>query len=266
MTRKTLLGSNATAKVYLSESKSGVLTVVKESRDSFALNAEAQMLKLLSPYVRVPEVFILEDHRLVMEHIPNDGTCGDACEEQIAEILAALHRNSAELFGLGFDTTIGPFRQSNRPRSSWIDFYREERVLDFAVKAFDEGRIDAAMRTRVEKIASDFGDLLNEPKKPSLLHGDVWSGNVLTLQDRFAALIDPAAYYGHSEMELAFIGMFNTFGKRFYTRYHALRPIEPGFFEHRADLYRIFPYLVHIRAFGNGYLGGLDAILTRAGY
>lgn len=263
MRQRTVLGNNSIATVYLETDTANRKTVVKESKESFALEAEAKMLKLLSPHIRVPEVFILEDNRLVMEYIPNDSSGGDNCEEEIAEALAALHSNTADLYGLDFDTTIGPYRQSNRPRDNWIDFYREERVLDFTAKAFDEKRIGSTTLKRIEKVAAAFDKMLLEPAKPSLLHGDLWSGNVLTKENRFAALIDPATFYGHFEMELAFIGMFRTFGKRFYHRYAELRPIEAGFFETRADLYRIFPYLVHVRAFGESYLVGLENILKR---
>jgi len=264
--KRTRLGANGTATIDLEEDASGARTVVKVSADAFALAAEARMLGYLAPYVRVPKVLSLETGRLVMEYIPNDSRCGGACEEEIADVLAALHAQSAETFGLAFDTTIGPFRQPNRPYERWIDFYREARVLDFAAKAFEEGQIDSALLRRIEKLAGDFERFLEEPERPSLLHGDVWSGNVLTRGGRFAALIDPAVYYGHFEMELAFIGMFHTFRDRFYARYRMHRPIPAGFFERRADLYRLYPYLVHVRAFGGAYLGGLEAILRRIGY
>ncbi|MEJ2500385.1 MAG: fructosamine kinase family protein [Campylobacterales bacterium] len=264
--KRTPLGSNSVATVWLEEDTAGPKTVVKESRDAFALVTEARMLNYLAPYLRVPEVLALEKGRLVMEYIPNDPRCDGSCEEEIADVLAALHGNTSERFGLEFDTTIGPFRQKNTPASSWIEFYREQRVLDFAAKAFNEGRIDKRLLSRIEKFAADFERFLSEPEQPSLLHGDVWGGNVLTRNNRLAALIDPAIYYGHFEMELAFIGMFHTFGERFYARYREHRPIEPDFFETRADLYRLFPYLVHVRAFGGGYLGGLETILRRTGY
>ncbi len=264
--KRTCLGSNSVATIYLEEDASGTKSVVKASRDAFALNAEAKMLRLLSPHLRVPGVIALEKGRLVMEYIPNGGPCDGGCEEAIADALAALHANRSDTFGLDFDTTIGPFRQRNTPSKRWIDFYREMRVLAFAAKAFDEGKIDAALLRRIEKLSGDFERFLEEPEHPSLLHGDIWGGNVLIRGNRPAVFIDPAVYYGHFEIELAFIGMFNTFGERFYQRYQTRRPIPEGFFEIRADLYRLYPYLVHVRAFGSGYLNGLEAILRRVGY
>jgi fructosamine-3-kinase len=258
-----LLGSNSTAQIWLHITPDGEKRIVKTSGDTFALEAEAKMLRLLAPHIRVPEVRSLEPGKLVTEYIENDGRCGGSCEEEVAERLAALHAVDAETFGLDFDTTIGPFRQPNAPMRSWIAFYRERRVLDFASKACDEGRIGRTLLRRIEALAGKLEAYLTEPERPALLHGDIWSGNVLADRGRFAALIDPAAYYGHPEVELAFIGMFHTFGERFYRRYAESRPLDEGFFDTRADLYRLFPYLVHVRAYGGSYLGGLEAIVRR---
>ena len=265
--KRLRLGSNSVTTIDLETLPDGTQRIVKTSEYPFTLEAEATMLEHLSPHLRVPRVFEHTPGRLVMEYIPNDAECNGACEEEIADALAHLHSIPAQgVFGFGSDTTIGPFRQRNRPRIRWVDFYREMRVLDFAARAFDEGRIDKALLKRIEKLAADFEQFLDEPEHSSLLHGDVWGGNVLTQNNRLAAFIDPACYYGHFEMELAFIGMFHTFGEAFYARYHTHRPIPEGFFEVRADLYRLFPYLVHVRAFGGSYVDGLERIVRRAGY
>jgi len=265
--KRIRLGSNAIATIDLETAEDGTQRIVKSSEDAFALEAEATMLAHLAPHLRVPKVFEQSEGRLVMEYIPNDAACNGACEAEIADALARLHSIPAQgVFGFGSDTTIGPFRQRNRPRIRWVDFYREMRVLDFAAKAFDEGQIDKALLGRIEKLAADFEQFLDEPEHSSLLHGDVWGGNVLTKNNRLAAFIDPACYYGHFEMELAFVGMFRTFGEAFYARYREHRPIPEGFFEVRAELYRLYPYLVHVRAFGSGYLNGLERILRRFGY
>lgn len=264
--RKTLISSNSQARIYKVEDAQGDTTIVKESKNAFLLQTEAKMLAYLKPLIRVPDVLKCENGTLTMEYVPNDGSGSPAFEAEIAEHLASLHAHSAERFGFAYDTVIGPFRQSNPSYESWVAFYREARVLDFAAKAFDEGRINTALLHRIERFAANFDDFLAEPERPALLHGDIWGGNVLTRNGRFAALIDPAIYYGHYEVELAFIGMFHTFSDTFYKRYGEINPIDAGFFETRAPIYRIFPYLVHIRAFGSGYVRGLESILGTFGY
>lgn len=263
---KRAIASNAKTRIYEVIHDDKHRSILKESTDQYLLDIEAAMLRYLGSYVRVPEVIAIEKGRLELEYIPNHGSCDDGCEREIAEVLAGLHQTNTSQYGLEFDTTIGPFRQRNTWHERWIDFYREERVLDFSIKAYDEGAIDRILSKRIERFAVDFEKYLLEPKNPSLLHGDVWAGNVLTYDGHLSALIDPAIYYGHHEMELAFIGMFNTFGPAFYRRYDEVITIEEGFFEQRAYIYRLFPYLVHVRAFGNSYLHGIDSILKRFGY
>ncbi len=267
MAMRIRLSANAVTTIDLETLPDGTQRIVKNSGDTFVLEAEAAMLEHLRAHLRVPEVYEHSRGRLVMEYIPNDALCNGSCETEIADALAHLHSIPAQgVFGFASDTTIGPFRQRNRPRIRWVDFYREMRVLDFAAKAFDEQKLDKTLLGRIEKLSANLEQFLTEPEHSSLLHGDVWSGNVLTKDNHLAAFIDPACYYGHFEMELAFIGMFNTFGESFYSRYREHRRIPEGFFEVRAHLYRLFPYLVHLRAFGSSYLNGIDFILKRVGY
>lgn len=132
-------------------------------------------------------------------------------------------------------------------------------------QAVDAGRMDMRMLRRIETLAEKCDELLDEPAHDSLLHGDVWSANVLAQGGRITGFIDPAIYYGHPEIELAFITLFSTFGEMFFERYRELRPLAPGFFEVRRDIYNVYPLLVHVRLFGGGYLSGVERVLTRHG-
>jgi fructosamine-3-kinase len=107
---------------------------------------------------------------------------------------------------------------------------------------------------------------LVEPERPSLIHGDVWTTNVLAEGEQITAFLDPAIYFAHAEIELAFTTLFGTFGPAFYERYHQIRPIGPGFFETRRDLYNLYPLLVHVRLFGGSYVNSVHQILARFGY
>ena len=93
----------------------------------------------------------------------------------------------------------------------------------------------------------------------------MWSGNVLTKDGRIAGFVDPAIYYADSEIELAFSTLFSTFGDAFFRRYDELRPLRPGFFEERRDLYNLYPLLVHVRLFGGSYVGSVERALARYG-
>ncbi len=116
---------------------------------------------------------------------------------------------------------------------------------------------------RVVRFAGQLERWLMEPERPSLIHGDIWTTNVLAVGDQISGFLDPAIYYGHPEIELAFVTLFGTFERPFFHRYQAIRPIAPGFFEQRRDIYNLYPLLVHVRLFGGSYIHSVDQTLQQ---
>jgi len=215
----------------------------------------------------VPRVYLAEPDLLVMAFIETDGgPITAAVERDAARLIAALHATPRDAIGYDRDTLIGPLSQPNPQAKRWIPFFRDHRLLFMARAARDEGRLPEGLYGRLEALAGRLEAHLTEPPFPSLLHGDLWTGNVLVKGDRIAGFVDPALYCGHPEIELAFTTMFGTFGTAFFEAYEALRPLEPGFHEVRRDLYNLYPTLVHVRLFGSSYLGGVEQTLTRLGH
>ena len=120
--------------------------------------------------------------------------------------------------------------------------------------------------SRIDKFCENIAQWLYEPPHPSLLHGDLWTTNILASGGRITGFVDPAIYYGHPEMELAFGTLFSTFSKPFFRRYREIRPMDPGFMELRRNLYNLYPLLVHVRIFGGSYVRSVDGILRAIGY
>jgi fructosamine-3-kinase len=232
------------------------------------LDTEAFMLRYLAEHstLPVPQPLYASETLLVMSYIEADGSVTPPAETHSAELLAALHGVTSAQFGFECDTVIGSLLQPNPLTEQWLPFFRKHRLLYMANEAANAGRLPTTMLARVEKLAGSLERWLSEPPAPSLLHGDIWSGNVLARAGRIVGLIDPAIYYGHAEIELAFITLFNTFGDRFFRRYHELRPIDAGFFEERCDLYNLYPLLVHVRIFGGGYVHRVESTLRRYGF
>ena len=232
------------------------------------LDIEGYMLRYLSEHsaLPVPEVLWCEPKALLMTFEPGDSHFSARGQAHAAELLAALHSVAAPHCGLERDTLIGGLHQPNPRTTSWIEFFREHRLLHMARLAHREGHLPAALLARIERFAADLEKFIAEPPHPSLLHGDVWTTNVLAENHRITAFLDPAVYYGHPEVELAFSTLFGTFGPPFFDAYNAIRPIAPGFFEVRRDLYNLYPLLVHVRLFGSSYLSGVSATIARHGY
>ena len=134
-----------------------------------------------------------------------------------------------------------------------------------AAIAAERGALPREDRRRVERLAGSLPERFEAAPTPSLIHGDVWGGNVLARGGRIAAFLDPALYFADAEVELAFIDLFHTFGSAFYEAYEARRPIDAGYRRWRRDLYQVFPLLVHVALFGGAYVGGLRERLRRLG-
>jgi fructosamine-3-kinase len=241
----------------------------RESAARADLRLEAYMLDELARQsdLPVPRVHVAEADLLVMDFVDNDGgAITPSVERHAAELIARLHATPCPHFGYERDTLIGPLPQPNPKSDRWVPFFREQRLLAMARQAAAEGRLPVDMLARIERLSERLENYLLEPAHPSLLHGDLWTGNVLVRGGRIAGFVDPAIYYGHPEIELAFTTMFGTFGRAFFDAYAALLPLEPGFHELRSDLYNLYPTLVHVRLFGAGYLGGIDRTLSRLGF
>lgn len=236
--------------------------------DGPSLALEGYMLSELGHLsdLPVPEVYLSEPDLLAMAFIENTGGCiTPTVERDAATLIAALHETPRDAFGYKRDTLIGPLPQPNPKSDRWVPFFRDHRLMHMARAAHDEGSLTAEFLSRLETLAAKLDDYLLEPAHPSLLHGDLWTGNVLVKGDRIAGFVDPAIYCGHPEIELAFTTMFGTFGLAFFEAYERLSPLEPGFQEIRCDLYKLYPMLVHVRLFGTSYLSGIERTLARVG-
>ncbi len=266
--RLSPLSGGCVGEVYRADLPDGQAVVVKvDSGDHAVLDREGWMLRYLAAHSALPVPEVLHSARdlLVMRFLPGRSSFDDRAEADAARLLADLHAISAPAYGLDQDTLIGGLHQPNPWTSSWLDFFREQRLLFMARTACDAGRLPARTLGRIEKLAGKLDRWLDEPPAPALIHGDVWSGNVLAQNGRITGFVDPAIYYADPEMELAFITLFHTFGDVFFRRYDELFGIRPGFWQVRRDLYNLYPLLVHVRLFGGGYVGSVQRILTQFG-
>ena len=262
------MGGGCIGEVYRVELEDGTPLVAKVDRDGEShLEREAYMLRYLREKsdLPVPEVFHGSEVLLLMEFVEGDSRFSTGAERYAAELLAALHGVTWGSYGHERDTLIGSLDQPNPPTKSWVEFFRDHRLLYLAGVAHEANRLQSEDLKKIENLAERLEDYLEEPERPSLIHGDVWSANVLAKGDRITAFLDPAIYYADPEIELSFISLFDSFGDAFFERYTEIRNIRPGFFEERRDLYNLYPLLVHVYFFGGGYLSSVKSTLSRFG-
>ncbi|WP_186757667.1 fructosamine kinase family protein [Echinicola salinicaeni] len=181
--------------------------------------------------------------------------------ETLGHGLAELHMATSPKFGLDEDNYIAILPQSNTYSNNWAQFYAEQRLEPMLGKAYYEGSITKDFYKKFQRLYPKLPDLIPN-EKPALLHGDLWSGNVIVNQQGNPCLIDPAVYYGHREIDLSFSKLFGGFQSRFYEAYNDIFPLEPDF-ETRADIHNLYPLLVHLNLFGQSYLPGIKKVLKK---
>ncbi|MCR5436858.1 MAG: fructosamine kinase family protein [Treponema sp.] len=197
---------------------------------------------------------------LLLEYIESGKKRADYWEE-LGRNLAAMHDAPTQDKSFGFfqNNFVGARPQINTPCQSWISFFRDYRLTP-QFKAADS-YFTSHDRELYTKLLDHLEDFLIEQEKPSLLHGDLWNGNVMCGPDGKAMLIDPACYKGHAEADIAMTELFGGFSPSFYEAYREVHPLQPGY-ENRRDLYNLYQLLNHLNLFGPSYLGPVQSIVS----
>jgi fructosamine-3-kinase len=204
--------------------------------------------------IAVPEVIREHAEGLVLEWI-DVGHRSATSEPDLGTRLAALHRVHGPAFG-GLDGDghgyLGSQPVDLTPTGDWVEFYVDRRVRPLARRAVELGRLDSDVLALVDRAATRAAELCGPVEPPTLLHGDLWGGNRLVDRQGRNWLIDPAAYWGHREVDLAMMQLFGGFGDDVYAAYDEAHPLGPGWRE-RVPWYQLVPLLVHAILFGGGY-------------
>jgi fructosamine-3-kinase len=230
--------------------------------DNFS--AEAGGLKLLGSrsdfhIPKVHSVQRLDPYAFILMEYIQQGRRANDYHTQFGTSLAILHRISQPYFGLDHSNFIGSLPQRNGPHKAWADFFISERLSPQLKMAVDSGKLETGLVAEFDELYNRIGSIFPE-EPPALLHGDLWGGNVLIGMDGHAALIDPAVYYGHREMELAFMQLFDSHPQAFFDAYESIYPLGNGW-RSRTDLCNLYPLLVHVNLFGGSYVGAVKAVL-----
>jgi protein-ribulosamine 3-kinase len=263
---RLIAAGNINQGIYLETSSGSFFLKSNFESDPEIFEKEADGLRIIRANcpLQVPEVFHLgkvEDRNyLLMEWISADRT-NPVYWKELGVGLAQLHMATQEQFGYAKTNYIASIVQINSPKFTWHEFFIENRLEPLAGKAYYEGLISLGFLKKFQKIYSVMENIFPK-EKPSLLHGDLWSGNIMRGKNGSPSLIDPAVYYGHREMDLAFSRMFGGFEEEFYQSYETVFPLEPGF-EERIPIYNLYPLLVHLLLFGKSYLSGIERTVNK---
>jgi len=235
---------------------------VKTRRDpgqgEYALEAEGLRWLAEPGALRVPAVIEVGESYLALEWVPG-GQLSLQGAEELGRGLAAVHGAGSPCFGdpgfgrrLGVEVRIGSLRLPNEPAEDWPSFYARQRLLPVARIAHERDALSAAGLGMAERVCERLPELAGPPEPPARLHGDLWNGNIHIDSDGRAWLVDPSAYGGHREIDLAMLRLFGTPSKRVFAAYEEAAPLADGW-EERVELWQLLPLLVHAALFSGTY-------------
>ncbi len=229
--------------------------------------AEAAGLRWLAEpgAIRTPRVLAVDDEYLALEWIET-GRLSEAGAHELGRSLAATHDAGAACFGdpscSRAPPGFGSLRLSNEPADDWPTFYGERRLRPLARTAHERGVLGSQGAAAVERVCERLTDLSGPPEPPARLHGDLWRGNVMADGDGRPWLIDPSAYGGHREVDLAMLRLFGSPSQRVFDCYEDVAPLASGW-EERVELYQLLPLLVHAVLFGGSYVEAAERVARR---
>jgi fructosamine-3-kinase len=213
--------------------------------------AEAAGLAWLGEAITVPEVVAVDEAFLALRWIDE----GLLDEESLGRDLAALHAAGASGFGAtphGGALRLGAADLPQGDSDDWASFYAHRRIAPLADQALERGALSREGRAAIERVCERMADLAGPPEDPARLHGDLWAGNVMGGSDGRPVLVDPAAYGGHREVDLAMLRLFGRISGATLAAYEERMPLAEGH-EDRVQLYQLLPLLVHAVLFGGSY-------------
>lgn len=236
-----------------------------DALEMFEAEAEGLQAMAGTGTVRVPEPVCYGTAGgqtfLVLEYLPMGRERGEAMA-RFGQALARMHRHTTERFGWHRDNTIGTTPQHNDWSADWLTFWREQR-LGFQLRLAARQGYGGALQRKGESLLAALSEVLGDHRPaPSLLHGDLWSGNYAVTASGEPVIFDPAVYYGDREADLAMTELFGSFGPGFYEAYRREWPLDPGY-ERRRVVYNLYHVLNHLNLFGGGYGGQAERMMDR---
>jgi fructosamine-3-kinase len=219
--------------------------------------------------LRLPDVLAVVDPpdgdaglRLLALQWIEEGRLDRSGEEELGRRLAALHAAGADAFGGPEPLRIGPLELPNGPATRWSELYADCRLRPLAQRAAERGALPDGTEALIHRVCERLPEIAGPAEPPARLHGDLWSGNVMADDANRPVLIDPAAYGGHREVDLAMLRLFGGPSERCFAAYSEVTPLADGHAD-RVELWQLFPLLVHAVLFGGSYGSSVARIARR---
>ena len=252
-------------KIVTANNEKFVVKYYKKKNNNFnAIQAETKNLLFFNKEKLnlFPKVVGHDENFLIINYLENNKKKPNKIDSQFINILTQLHSKSSEKFGFYFDTQIGGMRQPNAFDQNWAVFFAEKRLNVIFETICKKNPMPKNINQNLEKLIRGLNEKIPSNPKPILLHGDLWEGNILFNNGKFMGLIDPGSFYGHNEMEIAYLRWFNLIDEDFIKKYSQFISIDKMYFSYE-PIYQLYYSLLNVHLWDKKYIKDVENLLKK---
>ena len=211
-----------------------------------------------------PKVYSNNNKYLIISFLNNNNLQPNKIEVDLLEAIIAIHSFNDKEYGFKFDTQIGGLKQVNKKNTNWVDFFRDHR-LGYIYKLINSSKsMDFSINNKIENLLNNLENFIPKKPKASLLHGDLWEGNILFNDRKFIGFIDPGSFYGHNELEIAYLRWFNPIfiDNNFLEKYNNYIRIDKEYLNYE-PIYQLYYSLLNVYLWDRKYVHDVNRLLKK---
>ena len=231
-----------------------------------AIEAEALNLQYLNrkKIKKFPKIIKSNKMYLIIEYIENDMDLPKKSNHDFLKVITDIHQSTNKFYGFDFNTQIGGDEQINSKTNNWINFFKENRLINIFEKINKSNPMPSSINFRIEKLINYIENILPSTPIPRLLHGDLWEGNILFNKSKVNGLIDPGSFFGHNEIELAYLRWFNPkfIDSDFINKYNDYIEINSNYIDYE-PVYQIYYSLMNVYLWDRSYIKNTEELLNK---
>ena len=251
-------------KILLQNNEAFVAKYYQNKKNEFnSIISEKNSLSYLANITSlVPKIKFNSNELLIIDYIENNDIKDKNYQVILAEEISKIHQNTNNRYGFQFDAQIGALKQTNEFIDNWVIFFREKRLNSIFELINNDDPMTNNINQKIEKLLKNIHNLIPNNPIPRLLHGDLWAGNILYNNGKLVGLIDPGIFFGHNELEIAYLTWFNFVNEEFLKIYSNIIPIERDYFEYE-PIYQLYYSLLNVHLWDRIYIRDTENLLAK---